>query len=189
MVKLRSGYIYIDKKMYNHIVNSFNKLIENIEFKLINSNISNTYKNIKYMSNNLCLKNISNGEVYFKHNSEKFIISNHRLDYNTNFRKELFEILWIRMCKFIKKIKSINKISKINIKDTNDRKCLICFDILKKNDKINLCKNNGINHYYHNSCFMSLITTNNTKNLGEIKYECPYCRCKTINSKKIYIVK
>lgn len=91
-----------------------------------------------------------------------------------------------------KVIKNYRKIEKKYV-----QLCSICYSNIKQGDKIVTCINtNNIIHPYHKTCFdtnlhyVDLPYVCKTIRGGEtIKlYECPYCRQKRINIKKVYTV-
>ena len=193
MVKLRSGFVYIDNKLFNTFVEKFNTFINNINFKIINDTNGKLFKKIIKLNKSLKLNTNQFGEKYFKYKNIKMYINfNNKQDKNSNIRKKIYEDIWILMISLIKNLKkNIEKVIKLNINNLNHNKCFICYDNFKLNDTIKICKNNDNNyHYYHNLCFNTLISINNINYTNYYnknkKYECPYCKCNTVNSNKIY---
>ena len=82
MVKLRSGFVYIDNKLFNTFVEKFNTFINNINFKIINDTNGKLFKKIIKLNKSLKLDTNQFGKKYFKYKkSHTTILMDNQTDY------------------------------------------------------------------------------------------------------------
>lgn len=188
MVKLRSGKIYIDQNLFNYKIEQINYLIKNKYLLPYQNELENFYLEIHKLDQEIQIKNGKRGGKYFEYDGKKLYLDrlNKTFLNSNNFRLNLYENIWVKISEFLiyyKKL-SIKKYIK-----NNNLFCLICYSLIEKGEKLNICNTNKKKHIFHNYCFkesLKYCSPYHTINLDILK-NCPYCYQKTIDEKNIYI--
>jgi len=185
MVKLRSGRIYIDENLFNYKIEYINYLIKNKYLSIYQNEVENFYHEIKKLEKKTQIK-IQKNSKYLEYYGKKIYLNSLNIDNLNNYRLNLYENIWIKISNLILYYKKLKK--KKYIKNDN-LYCLICYCLIKKKEKLNICNNNNKKHIFHNYCFKESLNYSSPYhfiNLDVFK-NCPYCNIKGINENDIYI--
>ena len=201
MVKLRSGTVYIDKRLFNIKAIQFNELTNIIVDKYgdnlvkladnASKNILKDFKNIIELNNSIKLhKGIKGGE-FIINKGRKVYLNRSLGSYakNQNIRKSIYEDIWLNISKFILNYKlQYGTIKKLIRLSDEEKKCLICYGLIETNSKLKICiqHNTNVKHIFHEECYkMSQSINNNYSGISNIVNNCPYCLQVTVD-KDIY---
>tara|TARA_Y100000385_G_scaffold282990_1_gene338372 strand:+ start:2253 stop:2834 length:582 start_codon:yes stop_codon:yes gene_type:complete len=193
MVKLRSGYIYLDVKSFNDTIKRLHTIVKKknlfLEFQ---KRFKNDVNEIIYLDKKLNIKKGKRGGNYFDHNGTKLYLTEKSFYKINNIRLNILENIWLKVSNILVLFKQFVKINYIKYNGN----CLICYDKINKDETLNVCiSEKNIKHIFHEYCFKESLKyfsnyhpLNTDTDTDRLK-SCPYCNKKTIDKYKIYICK
>lgn len=189
MVKLRSGYIYLDIKSYNDTVKNLSTIVKKKKLFLeFQKRFKNDITELIYLDKKLDIKKGKKNGYYFDHNGRKLYLTEKSFFKINNLRLNLLENIWLKTSNILLLFKQFIKSNYIKYNGN----CLICYDKINKDDTLTICiSDKNIKHIFHENCFkesLKYVSDYHPLNTEKIKY-CPYCNKKTIDEYKIYICK
>ena len=191
MVKLRSGYTYIDYTEINEFYTFFqeklilyiitnNLLNKNHKFSSLQKKMIKDLKRIILYFQNL---NITSNIHIYQHvrndddDDEKYydileyiLINNIFLVDQKYSNRNKYEKYWLCSCIFLKKYKTIlvtPVYHKLIIDKNKHTQCILCYNLINTNDKIFKCK---YNHNIHANCLIEQLIYNKNTNCSYCKY-------------------